>query len=172
MDHTAYPIVPLLQGYEWFDEGLQRALEARGWPSLTRPESMVMHHVILGIVRPADIARSLGLTRQAVHSTIAQIVEKGVFELAPDPEDGRIRIVVLTGVGKAMRADAQKIVTWLAMRLGERIGRKRLANLIEAFAQDWGQAPDYPWETLEEEAGSAARPRARTQPSKAREGSA
>lgn len=145
MDHTVYPIVPLLQGYEWFDEGLQTALSARGWPSLTRPESMVMHHVILGIVRPADIARSLGLTRQAVHSTIAQIVEKGVFELQPDPDDGRIRIVTLTETGKAMRADAQRIVTWLAQRLGERIGRKRLANLIDAFSQDWGEPPPYPW---------------------------
>lgn len=173
MDHSAYPIVPLLQGYEWFDEALQRSLKNRGWPTLTRPESMVMHHVILGIVRPAEIARSLGLTRQAVHATIGQIVDKGVFELQPDPQDRRIRVVALTAMGAAMRADARRIVAWLAEQLGERIGRKRLANLVEALSQDWGVAPDFPWETLEGGLGPEdfRKPTDRARPSKAREAS-
>lgn len=171
MDRPIYLIVPLLQGYEWFDEGLQRGLRARGWPILTRPESMIMHHVILGMVRPSDIARALGLTRQAVHSTIAQIVEKGVFELVPDPSDRRIKAVGLTETGKAMRADAQMIVTYLAEQLGQRIGQKRLANLAEAFTQDWGAAPDYPWpETAAAPAPAKApaKPRAPARASKAR----
>lgn len=146
MDHNDYLIVPLVVGFEWFDEGLQNSLRARGWPTLTRPESMIMHHVIQGIVRPSDIARSLRLTRQAVHATIAQIVEKGVFELQPDPADRRIRIVALTEMGKAMRADAQRIVAYLSLELGRRIGAKRLAALTEALRQDWGEPPEYPWE--------------------------
>ena len=56
MDGMTYLIVPLLQGFEWFDESLQRSLQARGWPQLTQPESSVMIHVILGINRPAEIA--------------------------------------------------------------------------------------------------------------------
>ena len=43
-----------------------------------------------------QIARSLGLTRQAVHRTIGQICEKGLFEMRPDPADGRGSIIVLT----------------------------------------------------------------------------
>lgn len=147
MDHNDYLIVPLVYGYEWFDEGLQNSLRARGWPTLTRPESMIMNHVIQGIVRPSDIARSLRLTRQAVHATIAQIVEKGVFELQPDPEDRRIRIVALTEMGRAMRADAQRIVTYLSQELGRRIGAKRLAALTEALGHDWGEPPEYPWDS-------------------------
>lgn len=136
--NSDYLIVPLLAGFEWFDESLQMSLREAGWPHLTRPESMVMMHVQMNVVRPADIARSLRLTRQAVHSTINSLVERGVFEMADDPTDGRIRIVQLTPMGTAMRQDAQKIVAHLAEELGRRIGARRVKALREAFGPDWG----------------------------------
>lgn len=138
MINSDYLIVPLLSGFEWFDESLQMSLREAGWPHLTRPESMVMMHVQMDVVRPADIARSLRLTRQAVHSTINALVERGVFELADDPTDGRIRIVQLTPMGQAMRKDAQKIVEQLTEELGRRIGPRRVKALREAFGGDWG----------------------------------
>jgi DNA-binding MarR family transcriptional regulator len=143
MDNVAYLIVPLLQGFEWFDESLQLSLRAQGWPNLTRPESMVMMHVQLGIVRPADIARSLRLTRQAVHWTIASMVEQGIFELADDPGDRRVKVVKLTKMGSAMRGDAQLIVKHLTERLAARIGQSRVQALREAFASDWGEPITY-----------------------------
>lgn len=110
-----------------------------GWPALTRPESMVMMHVQLNIVRPTDIARSLRLTRQAVHATIASLIERGVFQLAPDPTDKRIRIVELTDMGAAMRRDAKRIVDALTAQLEHRIGARNLRALREALTQDWGE---------------------------------
>ncbi len=138
MDSISYLIVPLLQGFEWFDEGLQGSLRARGWPQLTRPESIVIIHVILEIRRPSDIARSMGLTRQAVHITINQIIEKGIFELQDDPSDKRSKIIELTSTGKAMRRDAQLSVQYIADQLAARIGESHVRNLREAFAKDWG----------------------------------
>lgn len=136
--NSDYLIVPLLAGFEWFDESLQMSLREAGWPHLTRPESMVMMHVQMNIVRPADIARSLRLTRQAVHSTINTLVDRGVFELVNDPDDRRIKIVQLTPMGNAMRQDAQKIVDALTEELGRRIGVKNVKALREAFSREWG----------------------------------
>ncbi|WP_256869236.1 MarR family winged helix-turn-helix transcriptional regulator [Sphingobium lactosutens] len=138
MDAVAYLIVPLLQSFEWFDESLQLSLREGGWPQLTRPESMVMMHVQLNINRPSDIARSLRLTRQAVHSTIAGLVERGVFELVDDPDDKRVKMVQLTEMGNAMRQDAQKIVVALTDMLSKRIGAKHVRALQAAFDEDWG----------------------------------
>lgn len=135
---SGYLIIPLLQGFEWVDEGLQRSLQARGWPTLTRPESMVMIHVIQDMLRPSEIARSLGLTRQAVHRTIGQICEKGLFELLPDPDDGRGTIIVLTPQGEAMRRDAQHIVKQIHAELDRRIGKRTMQQLFSALAMDWG----------------------------------
>ena len=122
LHRSDYLIVPLLQGFEWFDESLQRSLVANGQPALTRPESMVMMHVQLGITRPADIARSLRITRQAVHSTITSLVERGIFALEDDPDDGRIK----------------QIVDQLTDELTRRIGKRAVQALREAFVADWG----------------------------------
>jgi DNA-binding MarR family transcriptional regulator len=138
MDNNAFLIVPLLQGFEWFDEGLQASLRTRGWPTLTGTESMVVVHVIINIVRPSDIARSMGLTRQAVHITIGQVIKKGIFELLEDPDDKRGKIVSLTKVGRAMRRDAQLTVKYCAEQLAARIGEEHVENLMAAFAKDWG----------------------------------
>lgn len=144
---TGYLIIPLLRGFEWFDEGLQSSLRARGWPTLTRPESMVMIHVVENMIRPSEIARSLGLTRQAVHRTITLICEKGLFRLEPDPDDGRGSIIVLTPQGEAMRHDAQQIVLRIHQELTRRIGKKSAAQLNAALELDWGPVaafgPDY-----------------------------
>lgn len=137
--HSDFLIVPLLEGFEWFDESLQLSLRELGWPQLTRPESMVMMHVQLDIVRPTDIARSLRLTRQAVHLTIANLVELGVFELVDDPTDGRIKIVQLTAMGNAMRRDARQIVKRLTDELRTRIGGEHLDALRAAFDREWGK---------------------------------
>jgi DNA-binding MarR family transcriptional regulator len=139
VQHIDYLIIPLLEGFEWFDESLQRSLQAAGWPALTRPESMVIAHVQLDLVRPADIARRLRLTRQAVHSTIAGLVERGLFALEPDPHDGRIKMVTLTAMGEAIKVDAMRAVNDITRELEARIGAERISALAEAFAADWGE---------------------------------
>lgn len=144
MDSISYLIVPLLQGFEWFDEGLQASLQARGWPVLTRAESSVMIHVMLDITRPSDIARSMGVTRQAIHITLGQIIEKGVVALVDDPADKRSKVVELTQLGKAMRRDAQASVQYIASQLATRIGESHVRNLQAAFAKDWGAPVIYP----------------------------
>ncbi len=100
-------IIALFQRFCWLDEGLQARLHDRGWPDISRPQSMVMTNIVSGIVRPSDIARNLGVSRQAIHSTINQMVKLGMVELAPDPDDRRHMIVSLTETGARMRQDAQ-----------------------------------------------------------------
>jgi DNA-binding MarR family transcriptional regulator len=136
---TKYLIASLLVGFEWFDESLQLSLRARGWRDLTRPESMTMTHIQMGIVRPSDIARSLRLTRQAVHVTLKSMIQKDLVELVDDPVDRRIRIVKLTSTGEAMREDAQAIVDALTAELARRIGARQVKALREAFAEEWGE---------------------------------
>ncbi len=141
MQSTKYLIVPLLEGFEWFDDGLQRSLQAAGWAPVTRAESMVIAHVLVGTRRPADIARALRLSRQAVHATIGSLVDAGFFTLEPDPEDGRIKVVALTEMGWRMFEDANQIVEKLGQALEQRIGKRRMRALREAFELEWGEPP-------------------------------
>lgn len=141
MQPTKYLITPLLSGFEWFDNGLQRSLQAAGWAPVTRAESMVILHVLVGHQHPADIARSLRLSRQAVHSTVASLVKAGFFALEPDKTDGRMKIVTLTPLGWSMFNDANSIVDQLGAELEKRIGRRNMRALRSAFEVDWGEPP-------------------------------
>lgn len=134
-------ILPLLQGFFWFDDGLQAHLQARGWTEVTRPESMVMTNVVIGVQKPSEIARNLGVSRQSVHATINQMVAKGILELADDPEDGRAKIVVLSEVGQRMRQDANQAMAQMVEQLRRRIGARNVDNLVKAFSADWGEPP-------------------------------
>ncbi len=134
-------LVPLMQAFLWFDDGLQSYLQARGWNQVTRPQSMVMASVVIGVNKPADIARNLGLSRQAVHKTVMQMVGMGMLELRDDPDDQRAWTVVVSEKGLAMGEDAGEAVRQLTAELRRRIGARHVDNLVKAFREDWGEAP-------------------------------
>ncbi|MFD1190952.1 MULTISPECIES: MarR family winged helix-turn-helix transcriptional regulator [Phenylobacterium] len=131
-------IVPLLQAFFWFDDGLQTFLQSRGWDEVTRSQSMIMANVVIGVHKPSDIARNLGISRQAVHTTINQMIAMGMLELRDDKHDQRAKVVVVSEKGRAMGRDADLAMAAMSAELRRRIGSRNVDNLIKAFAQDWG----------------------------------
>ena len=131
-------IIALFQRFCWLDEGLQARLHDHGWPDVNRPQSMVMTNIVSGIVRPSDIARNLGVSRQAIHSTINQMVKLGIVQLDVDPDDRRHMIVSLTDLGARMREDAQRSMDALTEQIAARLGQDRFDDLLAALEADWG----------------------------------
>ena len=131
-------IIALFQRFCWLDEGLQARLHDHGWPDVNRPQSMVMTNIVSGIVRPSDIARNLGVSRQAIHSTINQMVKLGMVRLDVDPDDRRHMIVSLTDLGARMRKDAQRSMDALTAQIADRLGQDRFDALLAALEADWG----------------------------------
>lgn len=132
-------ILELISAFYWFDEGLQNYLRARGWPEITRPQSMLMANLALGLHKPSDIARRLGVSRQAIHVTLGQMVEKGVLELVDDPANRRVKLVALTALGERMKRDAQAAMVILVAELERRIGARQVAQLRPGLLADWGE---------------------------------
>ena len=141
-------LLGLLQAFYWCDESLQNYLRSRGWPEVTRPQSMVMAHVVTGVNRPSDIARNMGVSRQAIHATINQMVELGMVSLADDPINGRVKIVTPTRMGETMRGDAQQAMAIQLEELSRRLGEADVRRLLEILNRAWGApltfAPDPP----------------------------
>jgi DNA-binding MarR family transcriptional regulator len=138
MDSAEHLIVPMLQGFVWLDEGLQAYFRRKGWPEVTRPQSMVMINVILGVTRPSDIARNIGVSRQAIHVTIRQMVDLGILDLVADAEDGRSKVVAISASGARRREHAQEAMRLMAMELRRRIGDATVDHLKAALSADWG----------------------------------
>lgn len=136
---SAFLMVSLLQGFYWFDNGLQSYMRARGWPALTAPQSMVMLNISIDIVKPAEIARRLGISRQAVFMTLKQMEDLNIIRLESDPLDKRSKIIKLTEMGQAMHRDAQDSHRKLLDELGQRIGTSHVVELTTAFGRNWGE---------------------------------
>jgi len=138
-DDIGHLLLSLLQGFYWFDEGLQNYLQARRWPSVTRPQSMVMANIVLGVRRPSDIARNMGVSRQAIHATISQMVTLGMVALVDDPTNGRVKVVAVTPLGEMMRTDAQQAMLVMGEELGRRLGKPAVLRAAHMMNQDWGR---------------------------------
>ena len=132
-------IMYLFQRFCWLDDGLQARLHDRGWPDVSRAQSMVTVNVLSGHVRPAEIARRMGVSRQAIHTTIAQLAEMGILTLEPDPDDRRQRRV--TEYGARMRSDAQQAMDAVSAAVKGALGEARYDALLDALEADWGPAP-------------------------------
>jgi DNA-binding MarR family transcriptional regulator len=137
-DDLGLMLLNLLQGFYWFDEGLQNYLSTCGWPDVTRPQSMVMANIIMGVTRPSEIARRLGVSRQAIHVTINSMIDLDMVELVDDPESKRVKVVKLTTVGEAMRVDAKTAMRMMVTELASRLGEKRLQQAAAVLGADWG----------------------------------
>jgi len=133
-------ILTLLKGFYWFEDSVRNFVRSRGYEDFTHSQSMLMTHVMLGYRHPAEIARQLGISRQAVHVTIQQMVKKNIITLRDDPQNRRNKLVYFTAIGDKMRADAAVGMNTIIEDLGARIGAENVRKAAGILAADWGAA--------------------------------
>ncbi len=135
-----YMMMDLMRAFYWFDEGLQASLKQRGWQAITRSQSMMFANIAVGIQRPADLARNLGVTRQAVSKMLQEMSEQDLVAIEPDPTDKRAQLVRFSEKSARLRADALEILGQLEDQLGTAIGKRALDSMRGALEKDWGVA--------------------------------
>ncbi|MGH6695147.1 flavin reductase [Sphingopyxis sp.] len=135
-------MLDVMRAFYWFDEGLQSALRARGWEEVSRSQSMAFANIALGVRRPIDLARNLGITRQGVSKMLQEMVEREWIAIEPDPTDKRASIVVFSEKSQQLRNDALEILAKIDKDLATRIGRRTFETLRATLARDWGPPPE------------------------------
>ena len=128
----------LLDAFTWFDTGLTTGLSRGGGPELTRSQSLAMSQVSVSGSRSADIARNLGVTRQAVHQTVAELRHLGLVDLVSDPSNASAKLVKLTPEGRRSVRRALRVFEELEHTLGDRIGERDMADLRRILSKEWG----------------------------------
>ena len=135
--HARELMLHLFQQFVWLDEQLQARIRAHGWPDVSRSQSMILLHIDAGVDRPADIARRMGLSRQAIHTTIAQLVAMDIVRLETDPGDGRNKRLNLTETGARMRDDAQAAMDAITAGVADSVGPQAFTTMLKALATPW-----------------------------------
>ena len=134
-------MIKLLMVVYWFDDALQAALKAAGWPPVTRAQSLLFANMSAGERRPSRLAANLGVSRQSVSQMIAELAARGMVTVEPDPNDRRAQIVTFSGETTPLRTAASAVLRDLEDELRRRIGDEALAGLAGALSTDWGERP-------------------------------
>lgn len=134
----------LLDRFRWFDDALLSALRERLGLDITSAQSLLFAGLSEEGVRQADLARELGVSRQAVNELVAGLVRQGLVSVAHDPRDRRAKLVRPTPQGRESIALAHEVFRELEATLEQRIGASVVNELRAALAADWGDVPQRP----------------------------
>lgn len=128
----------LLEGWRWFDDRLRAELARSLDVEMTPAQSLLFAALPAEGARQADLARELGVSRQAVNELVRGLGRQGLVELVNDPSSGRAKLVRPTQAGRRSVAVALRTFSDLEARLESRIGARRVASLRAALEADWG----------------------------------
>ena len=129
----------LLRAYYWMDESLQNGLVQAGFQPRTRTQTMILINISNGITRAAELARVLGVSRQAIQQQINELERDGLVAQMPDPEDRRANRIVFSEKGTELISAALASLRQAEQALAMRLGYETVRQLRSALTADWGE---------------------------------
>ena len=100
--------------------------------------SLLSHVVLLGPIRPSDLAQRMGLDASTLTRNLQLLVAQGWLQQGPG-KDARSRLVEATKEGRLKRLEAQRAWKQAQLALNERLGAKRVAALHALIEDCFGQ---------------------------------
>ncbi|MFI2257893.1 MarR family winged helix-turn-helix transcriptional regulator [Streptomyces tubercidicus] len=122
----------------WFDEALLAALEEAGASHVSPTQVGLFSVLDEDGTTVSELARRMGVTRQAAHQAAHGLVKLGLLEQAPDPASARRRLIQRTPEGQHVHQCASLALERLEETLAERIGQGSVAALRAALEAPWG----------------------------------
>lgn len=116
----------------------ERAIErvnrgAEPGPPLRASHTALFPHLTSEGVRGAELAKKLGVTKQAISQLVAELEYWGVVEQVEDPTDGRAKLVRFTSKGERGLLQGLAVLGELEEELGDKIGKRRMQELHTAL---------------------------------------
>lgn len=128
----------LLRAYHWMDESLQNGLQRAGYRPRTRTQTMILIHISNGVTRAAELARALGVSRQAIQQQINDLEEDDLVTQIPDPTDRRANRIVFSERGVELINQALETLRGAEQTLAMRLGYETVGQLRNGLMKDWG----------------------------------
>lgn len=142
MEHD-FLINDLVEAVSWFDYVFQRRLADLGRPSVSRTQATLLVHIAKGERRPTRLAKKVGLTKQAISNALADLEQRGMISLQPDPEDKRAVLVEFAPGLDQYRADTTAINHEMEEMLRQIWGETKFKMVRKAMAIDWRALPPH-----------------------------
>lgn len=104
------------------------ALERAGYPGLRTRHGYVVQRLLAGDRTVTEVARSLGVTQQAMSKTVAELERSGYVQRGIDPADARRKVLSLSERGFEAIDTARRARAELLARVTAEAGASRVAD--------------------------------------------
>ncbi len=115
------------------ERAISRVNERATGPALRAAHTTLFPHLNAEGVRGADLAKKLGVTKQAVSQLVTELEEWGVVEQIADPQDGRAKLVRFTKKGEQALLQGLAVLGEVEKELSDKIGKRRMQELHTAL---------------------------------------
>ena len=112
-------------------EALDRRLREGGFGDVRPAHGTVFQVIDADGTRVTELAARAGMTKQAMTELVVHLEAGGYLARAPDPDDGRARLVRLTRRGWECIRVARSCIAEIEADWAEEVGRDRLGRIAE-----------------------------------------
>lgn len=120
--------------YQTYLNWLYGRLKEEGFPDIRATHSTVLRRITTEGVRVSDLAERAGMTKQSMAYLVDDLTALDYVTTAPDPTDGRAKLVVPTKKGETLLAASRRLGDLYEQHVGKLLGSteaKRLRSLLE-----------------------------------------
>jgi DNA-binding MarR family transcriptional regulator len=112
----------------------EAAMQARG---------RLLPYLDIAGTRSVDVARRMGVTKQAVARLVKELEEEGLLYREPDGADGRAFLIKFTDAGLEYLTQMHKTISQIERDYERMVGRERMALVREVLGViAYGEAQD------------------------------
>ena len=123
----------LALAFDEFSDEVHRRMEAFGFEDIRPGHGCVFGNIDPEGSRLTELAERACMTKQSVGEVTSDLERRGYVERAPDPLDGRAKIIRLTPRGREAQCAGRAIIDELERDWAERYGEERIAALRDAL---------------------------------------
>jgi len=129
---------PLIALVDRANRALQRhmveAAHRRGHPEVKPSHNAVFATLLQEGTRATDMATRAGMTRQSMGEVIREMVDLGILEMQPDPDDRRAKLVTYSESGLEFARDGYQHLIDLEKKFVEEFGADEY-ELVRKFLE-------------------------------------
>ena len=129
------PLIALIdRANRAFQNHMVEAQHRLGHPVVKHAHNAVFGTLLEEGSRASDMATRAGITRQSMGEVVREMVDLGILEMQPDPEDRRAKLVTYTDEGRALASDGYQHLIDLEKRFADEFGEEEYA-LVRKFLE-------------------------------------
>lgn len=124
----------LLKSGRLLDERALERINRQGPKIPLRPaHTSLLPHIDPQGTRLTELARRLGVTKQAVGQLVTDLEQLGAVERVDDPQDGRAKLVRFTRAGVEAIHHGLSVLREIEQELEQALGKRRMRELHQAL---------------------------------------